>query len=395
MRLAKPLIYIAVAIGVASMLVSWVACSHPVEGTNAMPCEEVSEPQKRPARLLFAGDMMQHGPQINAAFVSDSVGYDYSLYFKYIGAPSQDADLAICNLEVTLGGKPYSGYPTFSAPDDYLDAIASAGYDVFLTANNHCLDKGRKGLERTIAKLRDANLAQMGTYEDSLDRSLRYPAVADVNGQKIVLLNYTYGTNGLKPSAGNVVNYIDTIVIASDIAKARSLNPDFIIACVHWGVENVFTPNDSQKSLARWLVSNGVDHVIGAHPHVVQPAEVIATPDGRRHVVIYSLGNVISNMKSPGNDGGILFGITLDSENYNLAADSAWWVPYHVAKPRISGLSNYTAFPAGCDTTLVPKKIISKYNKSIDDTRAIMSRGAVLTERSCKNWHWAMPQYHE
>lgn len=350
-----------------------------------------TQPTIRPARLLFAGDMMQHGPQIRAALIPDSTRYDYSPYFQHLNAPSLYADLAICNLEVTLAGTPYSGYPTFSAPDDYLTAIANAGYDVFLTANNHCLDRGNKGLERTIAHLRDTHLTQLGTYEDSLDRALRYPDTLNVNGQKIVLLNYTYGTNGLKPSSGNVVNYIDTTIIAADILKAQSLKPHFIIACIHWGVENVFTPNASQKSLAKWLISHGVDHVIGAHPHVVQPAEVITTPDGHRHIVIYSLGNVISNMKSKGNDGGILLGLTLDNANYNLTADSAWWVAYHVAKPINSGLKNYTAFPAGTDSTIIPQKIATQFNNSISLTRSVMAKGDSLIEHTCLDWPWTTP----
>ena len=99
--------------------------------------------------LLFVGDLMQHQAQIDAAHVSEGK-YDYSSCFSLIKEQISQADLAIGNLEVTLGGRPYRGYPMFSAPDEYLQAIKDAGFDILLTANNHCLDRGKKGMERTI-----------------------------------------------------------------------------------------------------------------------------------------------------------------------------------------------------------------------------------------------------
>lgn len=374
----------------AVTFVSWCSAPRQDAPSQAPAATPVADSALRPApvRLLFAGDMMQHGPQLRAAYDSVRKTYDYSPYFEHIGKLSKEADVAVCNLEVTLRGKPYSGYPQFSSPDEYFKAIAAAGYDVFLTANNHCLDCGRKGLERTIAKLRDAGLAQIGTYEDSLDRVLRYPAVMEVNGHRLSFLNYTYGTNGLKPTAGNVVNYIDTAVIAADVVKARSLGAEFVIACVHWGVENVFEPNLAQRRLAKWLIEKGVDHVIGGHPHVVQPAELITTPDGRRHLVVYSLGNVISNMKNRGNDGGMLLGMTLGSDNYNDAADGAWWVAFHAPKPRFSGLKNYTAFPAGFPASKMPASEVKALNDFVLDARSVMAKGDSITEKNYENWGW-------
>ena len=147
-------------------------------------------------RLLFVGDLMQHQGQINVA--RTSTGYDYSTCFTYVKEEIGRADLAIANLEVTLGGKPYKGYPAFSAPDEYLSAIREAGFNVLITANNHCLDRGKKGLERTILMLDSLRIPYAGTYTNAETREQRYPLMIEKNGFRIVLLNYTYGTNGLK-----------------------------------------------------------------------------------------------------------------------------------------------------------------------------------------------------
>ena len=107
------------------------------------------------------------------------------------------------------GGKPYQGYPTFSAPDEYLQAIKDAGFDVLLTANNHCLDRGKTGLERTITQIESFSIPYAGTYRNAIERKQFYPLFIRKKGFYIAILNYTYGTNGIKASAPNIVNYID------------------------------------------------------------------------------------------------------------------------------------------------------------------------------------------
>ena len=154
--------------------------------------------------LLFVGDLMQHDEQIKAA--KTPTGYDYTDCFKHLKEEISRADIAVGNLEVTLGGKPYRGYPSFSAPDEFLYAIKDAGFDVLMTANNHCLDKGSKGLERTIMMLDSLNLPYAGTYINEEKRRERYPLLVEKNGFRIVFLNYTYGTNGLEPVSPRIVN---------------------------------------------------------------------------------------------------------------------------------------------------------------------------------------------
>ena len=135
--------------------------------------ELVTEPHEYHLSILIAGDFMQHGPQIKAALQSDS-SYNYDECFARVIPVIEDADVAIGNLEVTLGGKPYAGYPQFRAPDEYLQAIVDAGIDIILTANNHCLDSGKHGLERTIMMMDSVGVPHVGTYLDSMDRAINY-----------------------------------------------------------------------------------------------------------------------------------------------------------------------------------------------------------------------------
>lgn len=292
--------------------------------------------------LLFAGDMMGHDGQIAAAKTAD--GYEYGTYFENVGRIAA-ADLAVANLEVTLGGTPYKGYPQFSSPDDYLYAIKDAGFDVIETANNHCLDRYQSGLVRTNEQIDKIGLPRMGTYADQADRDKHYPLLVEKNGIRLVFLNYTYGTNGLKVKAPNIVNYIDRDIIAKDIKKAKSMNPDAIIASVHWGIEYVLLPNQEQKDLANWLFEQGVTHVIGGHPHVIQPMEVRTDSVGDKHFLVYSLGNYCSNMKRPNTDGGMLVELTLEKKGDKTRMTDCGYGLIWVSRPDFSGRKNFHVFP--------------------------------------------------
>ena len=262
--------------------------------------------------LLFVGDLMQHQAQIDAARQPDGT-YDYSHCFSLVKDDIGRADLAIGNLEVTLGGKPYRGYPQFSAPDEYLHAIHDAGFDILGTANNHSLDRRKRGLERTLTLADSLDIPTVGTYRDSIDRQLRYPLIVEKNGVRIALLCATYGTNGIPATAPNIVNSLDRHELAADIRRARSLHPDAIIAFVHWGNEYQQQPNTEQRNLAQWLLEQGVDHIIGSHPHVVQPIELLPSAEHpTHHAIVYSLGNYVSNMSITHGDVGLAVELTLE-----------------------------------------------------------------------------------
>ncbi len=266
-------------------------------------------------RLIFAGDIMGHAPQIASAKTPDG-GYDYTPCFKYMKPILERADIAIGNLELTLPGKaPYTGYPMFRSPDALAKGVKSAGFDLLVTANNHSNDAHGLGVTNTIETLRKEGFLQTGTFKNQRDRDALYPLMVYKNGFKIALLNYTYDTNGLPTEAPTIVNRIDKTQMAADLAEARSRKPHFIIVVMHWGIEYQLTENADQRDLAQFLIQNGADMVIGSHPHVVQPIrmEHVTMPNGteKEALVVYSLGNFISNQLQPNTDGGILFQVDL------------------------------------------------------------------------------------
>ncbi|MDR0891190.1 MAG: CapA family protein [Mediterranea sp.] len=323
-------------------------------------------------RLLFVGDLMQHQAQIDAAH-TPSGGYDYSPYFEQVSPCIRWADWAIANLEVTLGGTPYRGYPAFSAPDEYLTAILGAGFNVLLTANNHCLDRGTKGLKRTIHQLDSLDVPHAGTYTDSAQRVMRYPLLLEKKGIRIALLNYTYGTNGLTVSPPAIVNYIDTTLIARDIEAARALHPDVLIACMHWGVEYQSLPNAEQRRLADWLLRKGVDHIIGAHPHVVQPIEVRTDSlTHQRHLVAYSLGNYISNMSARRTDGGLTLRMELVKDSTSTRLIHCDYSLVWTARPAQSRRKNFQLLPASFPQDSLPPAARNSLKIFTQDTRALL-----------------------
>lgn len=322
--------------------------------------------------LLFVGDLMQHQGQIDAA--RTATGYDYSSCFDYVKEEIKSADLAIANLEVALGGKPYKGYPAFSTPDEYLTAIHNAGFNVLITANNHSLDRRKQGLERTIRLLDSLNIPHAGTYATSEERKKRYPLLLEKNGFRIALLNYTYGTNGILVTPPNIVNYIDTATIAKDIEASKALKPDVIIACMHWGIEYQSLPNKEQKSLVDWLLQKGVNHVIGSHPHVVQPIEV--RPDSLtndKHVVVYSLGNFISNMSARRTDGGLMVRMELVKDTtvrLNHCEYSLVWT----ARPIQSGKKIHQLLPVDMPIDSIPINARNSLKIFTNEARSLFSK---------------------
>lgn len=266
-------------------------------------------------RLVFAGDIMGHAPQITSAQTAKGQ-YDYTPCFNYVKPILERADIAIGNLELTLPGKaPYTGYPMFRSPDALATGLKNAGFDLLVTANNHSNDAHGMGVTNTIETLRKEGFLQTGTFKNQRDRDALYPLMIYKNGFKIALLNYTYDTNGVPTEAPTIVNLIDKERIAADLAEARARKPHYIIVVMHWGLEYQLTENAVQREQAQFLIKNGADMVIGSHPHVVQPIrmEQATLPDGSKKeaLVVYSLGNFISNQQQPNTDGGILFQVDL------------------------------------------------------------------------------------
>lgn len=301
------------------------------------------------AELIFVGDAMQHQGQLDTAReIAGGKGYDYSDCFKYIAPEITAADYAVCNLEVPLGGGPdYTGYPCFSAPDSYAKALKDAGFDMFLTANNHCLDRHDKAARRTVTALADLGVDQIGTYIDSADREKKVPFIKDINGIKFGFLNYTYGTNGIEPTDGVEVSLIDRKKMAEEIKRTREAGAEIVVVAVHWGVEYVLLPNRNQEELADFLVDQGVDLIIGGHPHVIQPMKVVRNEKEQKDVLlVYSLGNFISNMKTADTRGGALVRARIERGADGKARFvSANYDTFLSAKPSGAG-TNYMVVPS-------------------------------------------------
>lgn len=300
-------------------------------------------PQK--CSLLFLGDAMQHQAQIESARTSDG-DYRYDNCFAGVKQEISSADLAIGNLEVSLGGEPYSGYPAFSAPDQYAKALADCGIDVLMTCNNHCMDRGSAGLVRTLDVLDSLGIKHLGTYRNKAERDALYPLLVEAGKVRIALLAYTYGTNGIALPNTAIVNTIDTTQIAIDLHKARSMKPDCIIVCMHWGEEYHTTQNKSQEELARWLVDNGADHIIGTHPHVVQPTTLLSGYGAQKHLVAYSLGNFISNMSARNTDQAEM--LLMDLTCYGRVCWLSSWknIPIRTIRPGMEGSTHFKVIPS-------------------------------------------------
>jgi poly-gamma-glutamate capsule biosynthesis protein CapA/YwtB (metallophosphatase superfamily) len=328
--------------------------------------------------LLFVGDIMQHDSNIAAAYNSVTGKYDYSACFEYVSPIIKSADVAIGNLELTLAGKPYKGYPQFSAPNELAYELKRAGFDVLVTANNHSVDRGKKGIERTIDVLDTLALLHTGTFKDSAARAITYPLLVEKNGFRLSLLNYTYGTNGIPVPRPSIVNLIDTIQIKMDLAKAKSQNSDAIIVFFHWGDEYQSLPNKEQKRLTNLCFREGVKLVIGSHPHVLQPMEWRKEED---QFVVYSLGNFISGQRPRYRDGGAMLWIDLQKvvkdsialTSIQQAAYELEWVQKsnHVKKEFV--MLPFRYFES--DTTFIEDKLLrDAFDVFKTDSRALYAK---------------------
>lgn len=257
--------------------------------------------------LIFVGDVMGHSPQINSAYDDATKSYNYDSVFTRMKGVFSYADFVIANLEVTLAGPPYSGYPQFSSPDNLVDGLINAGVDILVTANNHSVDRGKDGIIRTIDVLSQKGIPHTGTFKDSAQRETINPLIVEKSGFRLGLLNYTYGTNGIPVPSPVIVNLIDTALIRKDVEKAKALGVDEVIVFIHWGNEYEINPSKTQIKLAEFMKGLGVRIIIGSHPHVVQRMEATFDTDSTTgQVVVYSLGNFVSNQRKRYCNGGVV-----------------------------------------------------------------------------------------
>ena len=285
--------------------------------------------------MSVIGDIMCHNSQYKDAYKNGK--YDFSYVFDDIKPYIENADIAIGNLETTFAGneKGYSSYPNFNTPEALAEDLRELGIDVLSTANNHSLDTGYKGIESTIDYLDAAGVSHTGTYK-SIEKQNEI-LYKDVNGLKIAFFAYTYGTNGIDLPNGKeyCINLIDKDLIKRQLDLAKQEKTDIICVNMHWGEEYQVRPNDEQLDLERFLFENGVDIILGSHPHVLQPMEVkeFTMPDGTKKNVftIYSLGNFMSGQDKKNTRNSIILNMNIikEGESGGLRFENINYVPIY------------------------------------------------------------------
>lgn len=245
--------------------------------------------------IVMAGDVLMHDRVIRSGLTPEG-GYDFDHLFSGISREVLSADIAIINQETILGGEELklSGYPSFNSPYEVGDAEVKAGFDVILHGTNHALDRSAKGIENCLKYWETRHpLIEVAGIHDSTEDQNRI-SIVEKGGMKIAILNYTYGTNGIQMPGGKgyLVDYLSEKRVRDDMKRAEA-EADLTVICPHWGTEYSTGVSADQKKWTKIFYEGGADLVIGTHPHVIEPFEVINT-DGRRMPVFYSIGNFVN-----------------------------------------------------------------------------------------------------
>lgn len=304
-------------------------------------------------QLATAGDIMFHNTQLTSAYDEQTNTYDFTPFFADVKPILSQADLTIANFETTTAGpeKEYTGYPQFNSPDEVVDAIKDAGVDVLTTVNNHSLDTGQDGLKRTVETIQKRGIDTVGTYAQKPNSRV---LIKEVEGIKFAILAYTESTNGLganypKEELDAMLNMMETDKIIEDIQEAKQLEADFIIAYMHWGIEYATEPNETQVELAHLMAEEGVDLILGSHPHVIQKSDIIQTEE-KETFVIYSMGNFISNQRQETLGDGyeltedgiiLLFDIEKDLNKNKTMIKHVEYIPTWVYREQNQATANY------------------------------------------------------
>ncbi|MEG4493918.1 CapA family protein [Microcoleus sp. D3_18_C4] len=318
----------------------------------SVPSEPKSEIKE--AKLIAVGDIMMHSTQTRSGYDAKKKTYNFDTFFAPVKSILSTGDWVIGNLETPLAGEDaggYTGYPLFNAPAQLADAAKKAGFNILTTANNHALDRGEKGVIRTIANLSDRKIASIGTATSAAAADRIF--ISTKNNISLAMLAYTYGTNGIPIPKGKdyLVSLIDEKKIVKDIAKARKQGADIIAISLHFGNEYQRQPNPQQKQLVENLLKAGADIILGSHPHVVQPYKIFNFPGkngkSRKAVAIYSMGNFISGQNKKYTDLGVILQVNIrktfpekTTEITDVKTHPTW-----VHRYRLNNKLNYRVLP--------------------------------------------------
>lgn len=364
------------------------------------------------ATVLSTGDIMAHSTQLTGAKTSD--GYDFSAFFRETQKYFTEADLSVANLEVTFGGTEsgkYSGYPAFNTPDSLADAIKASGLSFLITSNNHSYDTGLFGLKRTAQVLKEKSMEFIGTRESTSEPLYTVKAV---NGIKIGMADYTYETDGtaegrkylngsiLAEEANDLIasfsyNRIEKFYTEAEavVKDMKAQGADFIVFYMHWGNEYQLKANTWQKSIAQKLSNMGVNIIIGSHPHVVQPVELIRSEDGQTETVcVYSTGNFVSNQRKElmsscptgHTEDGMLFTYTLRKYGDEVTLTAVNLIPTWVNKYKGGNGYLYTVYPLetaedGSTRYGLSAAVAGQAKSSYERTKATVAEGLTEIQR--------------
>jgi poly-gamma-glutamate capsule biosynthesis protein CapA/YwtB (metallophosphatase superfamily) len=334
--------------------------------------------------LSAVGDLMCHSVQYNYARV-DEDSFDFNPVYRDVKRYLSKSDFAFGNLETVTAGKSigYSGYPFFNTPDEYISALSNAGFDLITTSNNHSLDRGEAGLLRTIGQIKKNGLLYNGTFTSREDREkIR---VIDIKGIKVAFLAYTFGTNGIPVPKGKsyLINLIDFDLIEKDITQARKIGSDIVLVHYHFGEEYQRVPNSYQDEVVRKTISFGADIIIGGHPHVLQPCEYFKTVNAvlDTGVVLYSLGNFISNQRWRYSDAGVILNIniTKNMKSTEIYISDVEYIPTWVYKGETDKGNEYVILHlvkgiVSSITKYLSKSDIENMKQASDDTNYILTK---------------------
>lgn len=287
---------------------------------NSEPQEPEPEKQDIEVNVMMVGDNLLHMPVVNSGLKSDG-SYNFDHLFENIKDDLEWADVKIINQETILGGTEMglSEYPQFNSPQEVGDAIAKAGFNVVMHANNHTMDRGYTAVENTLNFWdKYPNITVVGVNKTEADKGrIR---IKEVEGVKIAILSYTTSLNGIAMPKDKpwLVDMFDEDQIKADLTKAKELS-DFIIVLPHWGNEYSYSASGDQKYYAQLMCDYGADLIIGTHPHVIQPIEVLEGDSGHSTLVYYSLGNYVSNQGEPPRMLGGMAKVTLLSNEQGVS----------------------------------------------------------------------------
>jgi poly-gamma-glutamate synthesis protein (capsule biosynthesis protein) len=333
-------------------LFALLLCFWPAGPRQANPAEELPTARPGTVRITVAavGDLLMHLPIVNSVHDEPTDSYNFGAVFAPVSVYLSAADYTLANLETRLAGPAngYRGYPRLNTPADLAYYLRAAGVDLVATANNHSLDMGWDGIVATLDTLDGCGLAHVGTYRSAEEKAI--PLIVDVGGVRLGILNYTASTNGLPVPPGKdfAVNVISPGAIEAEARAARAWGADLVVAILHFGDEYQRRPDADQRRLVEELVRNGVDVIVGAHSHVVQPIERISVPrDGKPYsaVVAYSLGNFLSNQRDRYRDSGIILYLEIEKSEQGTTVQGVRYLPVWVQKRQAEESLSFRILP--------------------------------------------------